>query len=147
LSRRSALGVPMVGLFVLLFVCNSCIGHSTPTPISAPVPSTPDSLDVYAMMTEKYTSPSAIVGIYDLAAEEAGRRLRALQAIQPPAGLEALHQEAIDGYQYIYEGMLLVPGANNVTRAEALFMIDWGISRPWDYREQMDGLRSTSPRT
>jgi hypothetical protein len=138
LSGRSALCGQMTVLFVLLSVCAACAGYPVPVPTQALPPPTPDALDIYAMMMEKYTSPSAIVGIYSQSAEEAGRRLRALLAVQPPAGLEALHQEAVDGYHYIREGMLLIPGANSVTRAEALFMIDWGVSRLWDYRERTD---------
>jgi len=130
----------MAVLFVLLSMCASCAGYVVPAQPPTLVPPTPDALDIYFMMMEEYTSPDAIVGIYDQSAEEIGRRLRAILAVQPPAGLEVLHQEAVDAYQYIREGMLLVPGERSVMRAEALFMIDWGISRLWGYREQTDTL-------
>lgn len=122
-------------LFGFLLLLAGCTKHAQPTAVPRP---TPDELDIYVMLTEKYTSYDVIVQVYDVPVSETLRRLHALQAVTPPTGLEALHQKAIDGYSYICEGKQLLPGANSVVRAEAFFMIEWGISRLLDYREHLD---------
>ena len=95
-------------------------------------------MDVYTMLTEKYTSFDATLRVYDISADDAARILRALQAIRPPPGLEALHEQALDAYRHICRGKLLLPGADSVLRSEAHFMLDWGISLLRDYRERLD---------
>jgi hypothetical protein len=90
------------------------------------------------MMTARYTSPSVIVTIYDMSADDAARILRALQSIEAPADLQALHEQAIGAYQHICAGKLLLPRADNVLRSEAYFMIDWGVALLKDYRERLD---------
>jgi hypothetical protein len=107
------------------------------TPAVAPRP-TPDALDIYIMMTAKYTSPSFIATIYDISADDAARIVRALQAIEAPPGLQTLHEQAVSAYQHITAGKLLLPGSQNVLRSEAYFMIDWGIALLKDYRERLD---------
>lgn len=93
------------------------------------------------MLTAKYTSYEVIWHIYDMSPDEAARILQALQAIEPPAGFEALHEQALDAYRMICKAKLLLPGADPVLRSEAYFVIDWGISRLKDYREQLDQLQ------
>lgn len=110
----------------------------SPVEPTAAVRPTPDPVSIYIMLTDKYTSPSAIALVYGMSADDAARRLRALQAIVPPSGLEDIHNLAIDAYRYICSGKLLLPGADNVLRAEAYFLIDWGIALLWDYREKID---------
>ncbi len=105
-------------------------------PTAMPLP-TPDERAIYAMMTEKYTSWGIIFSVQDMSADESARILQALQAIQPPQGLEALHEQALDAYRHICKGKLLLPGADSLVRAEAYFMIDWGIGRLLEYREQL----------
>jgi hypothetical protein len=100
----------------------------------------PDERELYAMMTDRYTSWDVIVGVRDISADESARRLKALQAIHPPSGLESLHDQAVNAYQHICSGKLLLPGADSVLRSEAYFMVDWGLARLVDYREQLDGL-------
>jgi len=102
--------------------------------------STPDEYAIYAMMTEKYTSWEVIFSTADMSVDEAARILSALQAIQPPAELKALHEQAVDAYRSICMGKLLLPNADNLVRAEAHFMVDWGVGRLLDYREQLDTL-------
>lgn len=92
------------------------------------------------MMTEKYTSWEVIFSITDMSANEAARILSALQAIEPPADLKDLHEQAVDAYRSICTGKLLLPHADNLVRAEAYFMVDWGIGRLLDYREQLAAL-------
>jgi len=92
------------------------------------------------MMTEKYTSWGIIFSVQDMSADESARILRALQAIQPPQGLETLHEQALDAYRHVCKGKLLLPGADSLVRAEAYFMIDWGIGRLLEYREQLGAL-------
>lgn len=104
-------------------------------------PPTPDALGIYVTLTEKYTSYEAIWRIYDMSPDEAARILQALQAIEPPAGFEALHEQALDAYRMICKAKLLLPGADPVLRSEAYFVIDWGISRLKDYCEQLDQLQ------
>lgn len=101
---------------------------------------TPDDRAIYSMMTEKYTSWDVIFSIGDMSANEAARILGALLAIEPPADLEVMHEQAVDAYRYICKGKLLLPGADNLVRAEAHFMVDWGVGRLRDYREQLDAL-------
>jgi hypothetical protein len=108
-------------------------------PTASPFP-TPDEHAVYGMMTEKYTSWDVIFSIADMSANEAARILSALQAIQPPADLTDLHEQAVDAYRSICMGKLLLPNADNLVRAEAHFMVDWGIGRLLDYREQLAAL-------
>jgi hypothetical protein len=93
------------------------------------------------MLTEKYTAFQVIMRVHDMTADDAARMLQALQAIEPPARVEALHEQALDAYRRICAGKLLLPGADSVVRAEAYFMIDWGISRLLDYREKLENLR------
>ena len=121
-----------------------CTGQAEPT---ATPPATPDHLAIYLMLTEKYTSPTVIVRICDMPTDETTRILHALESISPPAGLEPLHEQAVDAYRYICQGKRLLPGTRGVLRAEGLFMIDWGIGRLLDYREQVDQWRQqrTSP--
>jgi len=102
---------------------------------------TPDEFAIYRMLTEKYTSPAAIVGVHQMSADEAARILRALQSVEPPEGYEALHEQALDAYRQICKGKLLLVGADSMVRAEAYFMVDWGISRLWDYHERMSEVR------
>jgi hypothetical protein len=44
----------------------------------------------------------------------------------------------VNAYRHICAGKLLLPRADNVLRAEAFFMIDWGIALLKDYRERLD---------
>jgi len=122
-------------LLGLCMVLTNCAQAATPT--VTPLP-TPDALDIYIMMTAKYTSPSVILSVYDMSADEAARILRALQAVQAPPELQTLHEQAVSAYQHICAGKLLLPRANNVLRSEALFMVDWGIALLKDYRERVD---------
>ena len=115
---------------------SSCSERATPT--ATPL-LTPDARTLYVMMTDRYTSVERIFGAHVMSSTEAARILRALQAIEPPQHLESLHERAVDGYRHIVEGKLLLPEADNVVRAEALFMVDWGISLLLDYRERLDG--------
>ena len=126
----------LVWLSILLLL-EGCArpAESTATPYP-----TPDDLTIYSMLTEKYTSTDLILRIYDMPVDETARILRALRSIEPPAGLEVLHEQALDAYQYICDGKLLLPGARKELRAEALFMIDWGIGQLLDYREQLDKI-------
>jgi hypothetical protein len=90
------------------------------------------------MMVSKYTSWDIMFGIPDMSTAESERILSALEAIQPPTDLQALHEQAIRAYQYIVDGKRLLPGADSMLRAEAVFMIDWGIALLRAYREQFD---------
>jgi len=129
-------------LFSLLLSLIGCARHAEPTrtPTRTPLP-TPDRLAIYAMLTEKYTAFQVIMSVYDMTADDAARMLQALQAIEPPVRVEALHEQALDAYRQICAGKLLLPGADSVLRAEAYFMIDWGISRLLDYREKLENLQ------
>jgi hypothetical protein len=106
-------------------------------PTARPFP-TPDDRAIYAMMTSKYTSWDVIFGIHDMSAAESARILGALEAIQPPVDLEDLHQQAITAYQHVVEGKRLLLGADSILRAEAQFMIDWGVALLLHFREQFD---------
>ena len=124
--------------FMLLGLCvalASCAQSATPTVVLRP---TPDALDIYVMMTARYTSPSVIASIYDMSADDAARILRALQSVESPPDVQALHEQAVNAYQHICAGKLLLPRADNVLRSEAYFMIDWGIALLRDYRERLD---------
>ncbi len=127
-----------LALFGLLLLPNGCATQAKPTLTPHP---TPDDLGIYLMLTERYTSFGTIMHVHDMSADEAARILQALQSIEPPAGLGALHEQALDAYRYICRGKLLLPSADSVLRAEAYFMVDWGISRLLDYREQIDKVR------
>lgn len=125
-------GLLPLGLCIAL--C-SCAQAATPTAILRP---TPDAVDIYIMMTEKYTSASVILSIYSMSADDAARIVRALQAIEAPYDLQDLHEQAVSAYQHVCAGKLLLPGSDNVLRSEALFMVDWGIALLKDYRERLD---------
>jgi len=133
---RLGLGCWMILSAIGLASCRA----EQPTP-TAPVP---DERALYAMMTDGYTSWAAIANIRDISADEAARRLKALQAIRPPSGLESLHEQAVNAYQHICGGKLLLPGADSVLRAEAYFMVDWGRICLMDYREELDRLLQAS---
>ena len=125
----------LLALAVIGAVCTPFV-HPTATPYP-----TPDEVSIYLMLTDKYTSLDAIVHIYDMSADDAARVLQALQSIEPASGFEMLHEQVLDAYRYICRGKLLLPGADNLLRAEAYFMVDWGISCLLDYRQQVDKLR------
>jgi hypothetical protein len=93
------------------------------------------------MLTDKYTSYVAIVGIEQMPVDETARILRALRDITPPIGLEALHEQAVHSYEQICAGKLLLPGSDSTLRAEAYFMIDWGVGRLLDYRQKLDQVQ------
>jgi hypothetical protein len=121
-------------LLSLTVALANCAQAATPT--ITPLP-TPDALDIYIMLTAKYTSPSMIATIYDMSADSAARIVRALQAIEPPPGLETLHEQVVNAYRHICAGKLLLPGADPVLRSEAYFMVDWGIALLKDYEEHL----------
>ncbi len=129
----------MLFSFLLSFTTCSRPAQPTKTLTATPLP-TPDEVGIYIMLTEKYTAPLVILQIDDMTADEAARILQALQAIEPPFRLEALHEQALDAYRQICMGKLLLPGSDSVLRADAYFMIDWGISRLLDYREKLEKL-------
>lgn len=138
--RRVLCWLVLLSLTLALACCTEPTQATELTvPTAEPFP-TPDERAIYAMMTEKYTSWHAIFSIGDMSVDEAARILSALQAIQPPADLEAMHEQALDAYRNICKGKLLLPNADNLVRAEANFLVDWGIGRLLDYREQLDAL-------
>ena len=116
-----------------------CSGPVEPTETPSP---TPDEVARYIAATERYTSYAAIGYVNDMYAANANSALCALQAIEPPRQLEALHEQALRGYQHIYDGKVLLPGAGSELRAEAFFMIEWGIGLLLDYRQELDRMRS-----
>jgi len=130
--RNAARWLGLLGLLLMLVGCRGPV-----EPRQAPTP-TPDDLTRYILATERYTSYSAIVYVNDMSADDGIRILRALQAIEPPEELRELHEQAIKAYRGIYEGKLLLPGADSELRAEAYFMIEWGIGLLLDYREQLN---------
>ena len=111
-----------------------------PEPTATPV-STPDEVTRYIAATERYTSYAALSYVNEMFASDAISILRALQAIEPPEQLEPLHGQALSAYRNIYDGKLLLPGADSELRAEAFFMIEWGIARLLEYRQELDKLR------
>lgn len=119
----------------LLCACREERALSTATPLP-----TPDDRALYDMMTAKYTSWDVIFSVYDMSADESARILSALESIQPPADLQGMHAQAIRAYQHIVRGKLLLPGARGELRAEAQFMVEWGISLLLDCREQVEAL-------
>nr|MBC7245706.1 hypothetical protein [Chloroflexota bacterium] len=123
----------LLALAVLLLA--GCKQQTIPTVVPLP---TPDAHAIYMMLTMKYTSDDVILRIYDMSPDEVARILQALQSIEPPDGLEALHEQALDAYRIICKGKLLLPGADPVLRSEAYFAIDWGIGLLRDYRERLD---------
>ena len=117
-----------LGLFGLLLLLVGCGRSTEPTPVPtpdeptpAPTP-TPDDLIRYIMATERYTSYGAVIYVNDMSAGEVARVLRAMQAIEPPEELEALHEQALEAYREICNGKLLLPGAESELRAEAYFI-------------------------
>ncbi len=146
MKERSSKHQCVLCWLVLLSLILAAACRTEPTePVGLAVPtanpfSTPDEHAIYAMMTENYTSWDVIFSITDMSADETARILSALQAIQPPTDLEALHEQAVDAYQSICMGKLLLPNADNQVRAEAYFLVDWGIGRLLDYGEQLDAL-------
>ncbi len=126
----------LLSLVIVLCSLGNC-RSMTAAPTATPVP-TPDEHSIYLMMTQGYTSWEVLYSIHQMSQQEAARILRALEAVQPPEGLEALHQEAVSAYQYILGGKLLLPTTDNLVRAEAYFMVDWGIALLTGYRERVD---------
>jgi hypothetical protein len=104
-------------------------------------PPTPDEVARYITVTERYTSYAAIGYVNEMFAADAISILRTLQAIEPPEQLGALHEQALRGYRNIYDGKALLPGAGSELRAEAFFMIEWGIGLLLEYRQELDKLR------
>ena len=109
-------------------------------PTATPVP-TPDEVTRYITATERYTSYGAIGYVNEMSAVDAISILRTLQAIEPPEQLEVSHEQALRGYRHIYDGKVLLPGAGSELRAEAFFMIEWGIGLLLEYRQELDKLR------
>ncbi|MBC7264566.1 MAG: hypothetical protein H5T64_09485 [Chloroflexi bacterium] len=121
----------VVGLGLALVGCQL---KPTPTPIP-----TPDALGIYLILVDDYTSLNTIVQMRDRAPDEIQRMEMAMQAIVPPPDLRQLHLQALEAFNYIYEGLSLLPApGDNVLVAEANFMVDWGISRLMEYRELLD---------
>jgi len=119
--------------FVISISC--CARQLEPTVTARP---TPDELAIYRMLTEKYTSPVAVMNVNEISADQAARVLRALQSIEPPTGYERLHEQALDAWRQICMGKLLLVGADSMVRAEAFFMVDWGVRCLIDYRERIN---------
>ena len=122
-------------LLGLVISISCCARQLEPTVTARP---TPDELVIYRMLTEKYTSPVAVMNVNEMSADQAARILRALQSIEPPTGYERLHEQALDAWRQICMGKLLLVGADSMLRAEAYFMVDWGVNRLIDYRERID---------
>lgn len=122
-----ALGLALVG----------CAPPATPTAV--PVP-TPDPVDIYVQMAGRYTSLNLILSIGDLSAEDVDRIVRALIAIEAPPGLEDLHEQAVTGWKWVSDGKLLLPGADGRLRAEAYFMMEWGMGMLFDYLERLSQI-------
>ena len=129
------LAAGLCGLLSLLAGCGKAV-EPMPTP-----PPTPDDVTRYIMATDEFTSYGAIVYINDMSADDVSRSWSAMQAIEPPKELEPWHDLALEAYGGICRGKLLLPGADGELRAEAYFMIEWGIGRLLEYREQLDKLR------
>ncbi len=132
-TRRNAL----VGWLLFLGLCvalGNCAPPATPTALPAP---TPDPMDIYIQMVGRYTSLNAILAIGDLSAEDVDRIVRAMVAIEAPPGLEALHEQAVTGWKWVSDGKLLLPGADGRLRAEAYFMMEWGMGLLFDYLERL----------
>ena len=135
-ARRRGASLLLAALLCALIGCRPVQpGTATVAPGA-----TPDDMAVYRMLTDKYTSAYAVLRVPDLSADDAARILRALQAVSVPPEAEALHEQALDAYRHICTGKLLLPGADSRLRAEAYFMVDWGISRLIDYGEQLDRM-------
>jgi len=130
--------------FVTLTACAVRSGRTLQPTATQPIP---DDLATYMMLTEKYTAHYVIFSIDDMPLDEAARIIRALRSIDPPAGLEELHRQAISAYEYVTAGKLLVPGADSQLRAEAYFQIDWGIQLLIDYREQLEDIAQPTGRS
>jgi hypothetical protein len=132
----------IVGCLVLAFSLLSPFGCASRTHPSAPPTATsrliPSDMAIYLMLTERYTSLATIMRVQEMTVDEVARILQALQAVEPPSGYEALHDQALDAYRQITAGKLLLPGSDSELRSEAYFMIDWGITRLLDYREKLE---------
>ena len=121
-------------LLVLCIALGSCGPAATPTVTPSP---TPDAVDMYIMMTQRYTSPAFVLTLGDMSAEDVDRIVRALQSIQAPAELQDLHEQAVSGWKWVSDGKLLLPGADGRLRAEAYFMMEWGMGLLLDYWERL----------
>ena len=132
----------ILGYLVLAFSVLSpfgCVGRTQPgTPPTATPRPVPSDVAIYLMLTERYASLATIMRVQEMPVDEAARILQALQAVEPPSGFEALHDQALDAYRQITAGKLLLPGSDSELRSEAYFMIDWGIARLLDYREKLE---------
>ncbi len=122
-------------LLVLCIALGSCGPAATPTVTPSP---TPDAVDIYIMMTRRYTSPAFVLTLGDMSAEDVDRIVRALQDIQAPAELQDLHEQAVSGWKWVSDGKLLLPGADGQLRAEAYFMMEWGMGLLLDYWERLN---------
>jgi len=140
LNRRDIQGWVVACWIVLIVLLPlvACGRPVEPTPTPSP---TPDEVQRYIMATERYTSYGAIVHANELSARGVAGVIRALQAISPPATVDDLHAQALEAYRQIYEGKVLLPGADSELRAEAYFMIEWGTGLLLDYREKLEKLR------
>ena len=127
--------VRLLALLTLVITVSGCVWESDP---SVTVRPTPNERAIYWMLVEKYTFPAITMSIDAMSADEAARMLSAMQGIKPPEGCEALHEQALDAWRQICMGKLLLVGADSMVRAEAYFMVDWGVSRLIDYREHID---------
>ena len=125
----------------------ACANHSQPALEPTATQPIPDDLAIYRMLTDKYTAYYVIFGIDDMPVDEAARILEALSNIDPPAGLEELHRQAVSAYEHVCSGKLLLPGSDSQLRAEAYFQIDWGIKLLIDYREQLDSGQQPTGRS
>jgi len=134
-GKPPVIRVRLLALLTLVITVSCCVRESDP---SVTVRPTADERAIYRMLVEKYTSPAITMSIDTMSADEAARILRALQSIEPPTGYERLHEQALDAWRQICRGKLLLIGADSMVRAEAYFMVDWGISRLIDYREHID---------
>ena len=123
-----------LALLALCMALGSCRLAATPTVVPSP---TPDPVDIYIMMTQRYTSPAFVLTLGDMSAEDVDRIVRALQDIQAPAELQDLHEQAVSGWKWVSDGKLLLPGADGQLRAEAYFMMEWGMGLLLDYWERL----------
>ena len=121
-----AKGLRIALVLLVAFVLSGCGIMPTPTPVPMP---TPSEAEIYAMIMQDYTSPMAIMRVDRLSLRQIEDIQAALRAVKPPTDLIELHAQALRAYDFIYRGKFaLTKPIRGETRAEAFFLVDWGIA-------------------
>jgi hypothetical protein len=118
----------------------------TAVPLRTPTPTVFDALSmvdsevrIYLLMVHPVTTDSAILYAREQPVSVLQALVQELGLIEPPPDMVQAHALLKDGYQLLVEGgSVLATEPRAQTRAEAIFIQDWGVRQLWEHRRLVD---------